>query len=110
MPPVRLLALGAVLAGPLVLMTVGCTPPKPYANCGAVDQAPNSDVGAAEIQAHGTDCVTARTVADQDYRHANGQPYSYTTWRCTGGIPSGGLGSFVWCNGVNGAVITWRSV
>ena len=71
MQPVRTLALGAVLAGPLALMAVGCTPPKPYANCGAVDQAPNSDVGASQIQAHGTDCATARTLADQDYRHAD---------------------------------------
>ena len=110
MPPVRVLAVGALLAGPLALMTAGCTPPKPYANCGAVDQAPNSDVGAFQIQAHGTTCATARVLADQVYRHANSQPYTYGTWHCTGGIPSGGLGTYVWCNGTNGAVVTWRSV
>ena len=109
MQPVRTLALGAVLAGPLALMAVGCTPPRPYANCGAVDQAPNSDVGASQIQAHGTDCATARTLADQDYRHADAQPFSYGTWRCTGALPSDGLGSFIWCNGTSGAVVTWRS-
>jgi len=110
MQPIRVFAVGAVLAGPLALMAVGCTPPKPYANCGAVDQAPNSDVGASEIQAHGTDCATAKTLADKDYLQANGQPFTYGTWTCTGAIPSGGLGSFIWCNGTNGAVVTWRSV
>jgi hypothetical protein len=110
MPTIRLMAVGAILAGPLALMAAGCTPPKPYAECGAVDQAPNSDVGAAQIQAHGTDCATARTLADQDYRNAGGQPFTYGTWTCTGNLPSDGLGSFVWCNGTNGAVVTWRSV
>ena len=110
MQSARVLVLGAVLAGPLLLMTVGCTPPKPYANCGAVDQAPNSDVGAFLIQAHGTSCTTARTLADQVYRHARSQPYTYGSWHCTGGIPSGALGTYVWCNGTNRAVVTWRSV
>jgi hypothetical protein len=106
----RVLALSTVLAGPLALMATGCTPPKPYANCGAVDQAPNSDVGAYEIQAHGTDCAAARTLTDQVYRQANSQPYTSASWHCTGGIPSTGLGTLVWCNGANGAVVTWRSV
>jgi hypothetical protein len=110
MPPVRVLAVGALLAGPLALMAVGCTPPKPYANCGNVDQVPNSDAGVFQIQAHGTDCPTAQTVADKAYLQGHGQPYTYGTWQCTGGIPSGGLGSYVWCDGPNGGVMTWRSV
>jgi hypothetical protein len=110
MPAVRILAVGALLAGPLVLMAAGCTPPKPYADCGAIDQAPNSDVGASQIQAHRSDCATAKTLADQVYRHAKGKPYTYLTWRCTGGLPSDGLGTFVWCNGPKGAIVTWRSV
>lgn len=110
MQAVRVLAAGALVAGPLTLMGVGCTPPTPYANCGAVDQAPNSDVGAFQIQAHGADCADAKTLADQVYRHAKGQPYSYRTWRCTGGLASDGLGTFVWCNGPKGAIVTWRNV
>jgi hypothetical protein len=102
--------MGAVLAGPLTLMAVGCTPPKPYANCGTIDQSPNSDVGVFNIQAHGTDCPTAKTVADKDYLQGAGQPFTYGSWQCTGAIPSGGLGNYVWCNGTNGAVITFRSV
>ncbi len=110
MRSVRVLAVGAVLAGPLALMAAGCTPPKPYANCGAIDTAPNSDVGVFEIQSHGADCPTAKTVADKVYLQSAGKPFVYGTWNCTGDIPSGGLGSYVWCNGDNGAVITWRSV
>ncbi|HEX4016755.1 MAG TPA: hypothetical protein VHX15_08465 [Frankiaceae bacterium] len=91
-------------------MAAGCTPPKPYSECGSIDTAPNSDVGVFEIQAHGPDCATAKTVADKAYLQGGGQPFTYGSWVCTGAIPSGGLGSYVWCNGTNGTVITWRQV
>jgi hypothetical protein len=110
MPSARLAILSALISAPILLATVACDAPKPAANCGLVDGHPHSDVGAGEIQAHGANCTVARNLADQVYRHAKGKPYNYSVWRCTGGIPSHGLGDFVWCNGPQGSVVTWRSV
>jgi hypothetical protein len=101
----RFLTAGLLVAAPVALAVGSCTPPAPYTNCGNVDQVAHSDAGAYGIQAHGTDCTTARTVADSVYRHGGG----YLTWRCTNGIPvTNGLGVYIWCNGANGSVVTWR--
>jgi hypothetical protein len=108
MKPARTLVAAVLVASPLAFAAVACTPPQPYANCGNIDQIPNSDAGEWNIQAHKADCPTARSVVHQVAFHNHGQPYSYLGWNCTGGIPSGGLGSYYWCNGPGGAVITWR--
>ena len=94
----------------MVLSVASCTPPQPYAGCGNVGQQPNSDVGVWHIQAHQTDCGTARTLAGTVYRAGSASPHTVLAWRCTSGVPTGGLGSYVWCHGPAGAVVTWTSV
>jgi hypothetical protein len=80
-------------------------------DCGRVAFAPNTDSGASEIDAAGTDCATARAVARAASGRADELAYEADGFRCVGQrSPDPPLASVEWvCIGAGREVVTFAT-
>ena len=80
-------------------------------DCGRIAFAPNTDSGASEIDAGGTDCATARAVARAASDRTDELAYEANGFRCVGQrSPEPPLASVKWvCLGADREVVTFKT-
>jgi hypothetical protein len=80
-------------------------------DCGRIVFEPNTDSGAFEIEAAGTDCATARAVVRAARDRPDDLSYVANSFRCTGERRDGaGLSSVGWvCIGADRSVVTFTT-
>ena len=76
--------------------------------CGQIVFEPNTDSGAARIEAAGTDCATARDVARAARNATDELTFEANGFRCTGGQADQPLSAIEWfCIGADRSVVSF---